>query len=60
MASVPTKNTKKSTNTEKDTEKDVIEIKPAGETSRQYKTQVIAELIKQGKARMTRSCDFSK
>ena len=37
-----------------------IPIKPAGEVSKEYKTNVAAALVRAGKVRMTRSCDFSK
>ena len=55
---------KKATDTKatdtKPKEKKKVEVKPAGETSRQMKNIVIAELIREGKVKMTRSCDFSK
>lgn len=35
-------------------------IKPAGETSQHMKNIIVAELIREGKVRMTRSMDFSK
>ena len=37
-----------------------INIKPAGETPEDFKKAVVAQLIKEGKVRMTRSLDFSK
>ena len=55
---------KKATDTKatdtKPKENKTVEVKPAGETSRHMKNKVIAELIREGKVRMTRSCDFSK
>ena len=47
------KTDKKATDTE-------INIKPAGETPEDFKKAVVAQLIKEGKVRKTRSIDFSK
>ena len=51
MVPVASKKPKKSTD---------IDIKPAGEVSKEYKTNMVAALVRDGKVRMTRSCDFSK
>ena len=47
------KTDKKATNTE-------IDIKSAGETPEDLKKTIVAQLIKEGKVRRTRSYDFSK
>ena len=51
MVPVASKKPKKSTD---------IHIKPAGEVSKEYKKNMVAALVRDGKVRMTRSCDFSK
>ena len=47
------KTEKKATDTE-------IDIKSAGETPEDLKKTIVAQLIKEGKVRRTRSYDFSK
>ena len=37
-----------------------VDIKPAGETPEDLKKTIVAQLIKEGKVRRTRSYDFSK
>ena len=51
---------KKSAKTDKKATDTEINIKPAGETPEDFKKAVVAQLIREGKVRMTRSIDFSK
>ena len=51
---------KKAKTDTKSKEKKTVEVKPAGETSQHMKNIIVAQLIREGKVRMTKSMDFSK